>query len=1093
LSQRFCNGCGAKLNDSGAPAHSYTPAHLAERVLISRSALEGERKLVTVLFADMAGFTALAERLDPEAVHSILEGCFEILTRSVHRYEGTVNQFTGDGIMALFGAPVAHEDHAVRALRAALTIRQDLQAYDAKVRREWQATCQMRIGINTGIVVVGRIGDNLRMDYTAIGDTTNVAARLQQNAPPGAIWVAEATHRLCEAGFIWDRLPPTKMHGRTEPVQPFELVDLRGTVFGKFDEPGGHALTPLIGREHELQQLEEAWARARLGRGRVVSVVGEAGLGKTRLLHEFKRSLRSGPNSRLYEGSCFAHGDASSYLPFRDLLKALFHLEVVSSNADATRRISNGVSDLGLNAAAIVPFLLNVLSYPVADPTFRALPAQVVRERTQAALRAIIGAVAARQPLVLVIEDLHWIDEATQEVVSGLVDDAESLSMLLLLVFRPEYLHDWRERAHYSRISVGRLPSPSSAEMVRAVLRKPHAVWLALRQLSQLQSAEMVQQILDTKGVSSQLEQWVADTTDGNPLFIEELLRSLIENGDLVRRGDSWALETSLEALSLPRTLQGLILARVDRLNDELKEVLQVGSVIGRVFNPALLAETLGRDVRLALSDLEELELVYREGDTSPAMYSFKHVLSQQAVYDALLRSKRERYHGQVGRAIESMYPDRLNEHCELLALHYEQSATPSRAVEHLQRANRKAIGVSAMADAQGYFERAQRLLAQLPDDQENNHRRLTMVLDQVFVALALFKYREYHDLLSSHAYLAERLGDRRLLGAFHARVGWCQWSMGEFAAGIDTLNRAAEHCSAAGNDDDLGLALMTRAWCELARGEFECAVQSCHDGLDALERKLDLQSYVRTYAAATVSHSYLGRWNAAQAAGAKAIEAGERYGDAGATSFAATVSSWNYARMGDLEKALALADLALAKARSPADTLFAQGSRAYVQCRSGQAAQAAEVLSGVVAVIRSMRFPACETFALYFCEALWRAGDFTRAKAAVAECLGVVEPCGMSFFVACAKMLLGEVLLAEGAADLPSVARHFEESAAIFSKLGTHNELALSWSGCGRVQQMAGNREGARDYLQRSLHLFEQLGTLLEPAQVRRALDTVG
>jgi tetratricopeptide (TPR) repeat protein len=821
-------------------------------------------------------------------------------------------------------------------------------------------------------------------------------------------------------------------------------------------------------------------------------VVGEAGLGKTRLLHEFRRVLdASSGATAVYEGSCFAHADTSSYLPFRDLLRVLFRLQETDSAEQVAQRVAGAASELGVDPAAVTPFVLNVLSYSVDDEVFRALPAHVVRERTVAALRAVIVAAAVRRPLVLIIEDLHWIDEATEEVLSGLVSDVEGANVLLVLVFRPEYLHDWGDRAHHSWIALTRLPSPSSAEMIRAVLEKPHAVWIALRQLSADQSSEMVSRILDSKGIPPALERLVVSATEGNPLFIEELLLSLIESGDLLRCGQDWFLDQPAAASRLPRTLQGILLARVDRLNDELKEILQIASVIGRVFSSAVLAKACKRDSAVdALAALEELELVYRVTDASSLTYSFKHVLCQQAVYDSLLRAKRQRYHAQVGRAIEALYPNRAQEHCEVLGFHYERSTNIDKAVDYLRMANRKSVGVSAMADAQDYFQRASKLLDTLPRDARNDQRRLELVLDQVFVALALFKYREYHELLEQHASIADALGDRRLLGAFHARVGWCQWAIGDFAAGIRTLDLAAEHCRAAGNDDDLGLALMTRAWCELGRGDFEPALASCEAALRALESKFDLQSYVRTRSAATTVNAYLGRWEQAIAEGRKAVEIAGQYGDSGATSFAAMIATWPYAFMGALEPALDLANMALDKAVSPADRLFAQGSRALVHCKMGQPAHAADALSEVVTVIRSMRFPACETYSLYYCEALCQAGELEQARIALGECLAIVEGCGMKFYAATARRLLGEVALAEGPAHSAEAEGYFRQSMCVFEELGAEPELALAWDGYGRLRRDSGDAAGAREYLSRALHVFDRLGTRRESDRVRAALQ---
>ncbi len=1106
----FCDGCGA-ARPAPSPV-SYTPPHLEAHVLVSRSAIEGERKLVTVLFADLAGFTAIAEQLDPEAVHAIMEGCFAILVRCVHRFEGRVNQFTGDGIMAIFGAPVAHEDHAARALRAALAIGADLQAYEQEVHRRWGVSCRMRIGINTGIALVGPIGDNLRLDYTAVGDTTNLAARLQQSAPAGAIWVSQATHRLASAQFEWEALEPLRVRGREEPVRVLALLALRATPAASVDPSSERALTPLIGREQELKQLEDAWVEARQGRGRVVSIVAEAGLGKTRLLHEFKRKVAARSNT-FYEGSCFDHGQSSAYLPFRELLKSLFQLESVDSDIDGAARVGRAVAELGLDAT-VAAAVCSLLSYPVATEP-RAMSAQVIRD----ALRAIVVAVASRRPVVLVIEDLHWIDQATQELVTGLVDQAHGLQLLLVFVFRPEYLSKWEKLKDHPLIALTGLPSPSSAEMVRAVLARPQATWVALRRISPQQSVEMVCQILSAAAIPAELEALITETTDGNPLFIEELVVSLIEGGTLVRRGDEWSFEPPPETLRVPDRVQNLFAARVDRLEESLKEFLKIAAVIGRVFRAAVVARVAGNSqVEPSLQALEALELIYRLPDSNPTTYSFKHVLCQEAVYGQIRDAKKRQYHEQVARAIEELYADRLDEHCELLAHHYAFSAALSatseddaaqrygglsvpedhpkrldKAIDYLKAANRKAIGVSAMAEAQRYYNHACEGLKLTPVDLRNQRRKLELVLDQVFVALALFTYRDYHKLLQEHAEVAERLGDRRLLGAFHARVGWCQWSIGDFAAGIETLNTAVAHCSASGNDEDLGFALMTRAWCELGRGEFEEALVSCRGALSALDRKFDLQAYVRTRAAASVVNGYLGRWSEAIAEGTKAIEAAERFKDAGATSFAAMLATWAHGFQGDLEQALKVANYAVSKGDSPADKLFATGSWALVQCRMGHAAKAADALADVVAVIRPMRFPACETFGLYYCEALVRSGELAKAKAQIADCLQVLEPSDAAFYVACAKRLLAEVALAEGGDQLAVAGRHFESSKSVFERVGATNELALVWAGIGRLRQKEGDRDGAIEYLTKALQTFERLGTRIEPDSVKRTLAELG
>ena len=394
---------------------AYTPKHLAEKILTTRGALEGERKQVTVLFADVAGFSTLSARLDPEDVHTIMDGCFEILTQQVHRYEGTINQYTGDGIMALFGAPITHEDHAVRACYAALGIQTALRDYGEAVQRRWGVSFQMRLGLNTGVVVVGRIGDDLRMDYTAQGDTVNRAAHLQQMASPGATWAAEATYGPAGAAFEWQALGPLPVKGSTDPVAVYALCG-RHASRSRFDAVTRRGLTRFVGRDLELERLRDAWGQAQQGHGQVVSVVGEVGLGKSRLLYEFKQQLAR-QQARYIEGTCFTYGDSISYLPFLDIVRALCALEEGAPEAEAKRRIGDHLATLEVEASIIVPSLHHLLSFTVDDPLFLQLPPELVRQRTVEALTTLVMAEARHRPLVMILEDVHWIDKATEEVV----------------------------------------------------------------------------------------------------------------------------------------------------------------------------------------------------------------------------------------------------------------------------------------------------------------------------------------------------------------------------------------------------------------------------------------------------------------------------------------------------------------------------------------------------------------------------------------------------------------------------------------------------------------------------------------------------
>jgi class 3 adenylate cyclase/tetratricopeptide (TPR) repeat protein len=1082
---RFCSNCGAPRPREGA---------------------EVEKKVVTMLFVDIVNSSDWVDRLSPEVAQQMVQEFHERVFMCVKRYGGEVNHPEGDGAMALFGAPKAHEQHEVRALRAALAIRDDLQEFDREVRHSQGVRCQVRMGLNTGAVVAGPIGNQSLQAYTAIGAPVHLTRRLQQAAPPGAIWVSEATRQRDEGLFSWEQLEVGMARGLKDRFV-YALLERRNQLGGKFDALGGRTLTPLVGRDHELRQLEAAWATARRGSGRVVAVVGEAGLGKTRLLHEFRRTVDLSA-ATVSEGSCVDHGDPTPYLPFRELLKGLFHLHDAESESEAVRRVGEEVRRLGLSLSD-ESAILNVLSYPVEDRAFRALTANFLNERTVRALRSVIKETARRQPLVLVIEDLHWIDEATGEVVISLIRDLESQSLLVVLALRPEETR----------------PAPAGQasifQKIREELEKTSlATTIQLDRVSPEQSSQMVRHILGTPSLPADIEQRLLQMTDGYPLFVEEIVLSLVQRRALTQRGEQWLLEAPDEPSlrTPPEALTTMFQARVDRLDDDLKEIVRVASVMGRVFTASMLDKASGRisDIESALNKLAELELVYPQPAAAAGTYAFKHAMCQRAVYDSIVGPSLQQFHERVGRAIEDLHHDRRQEHCELLAHHFRKSVNlhesaerlkklaPSspeygeelkrlqRVLGYLRQANGKAIGMSAMTGAQAYFKGALEVLKALPENDSTSLLKFDLVLEQVFVTLALFTFRDYYKTLEEHEATARRLGDARRKGAFAARVGWCEWAQGDFEKGIVTLNQAVEDCRSANNDDDLGFALMTRAWCELDLGDFRPALLTCVNAIDALERKPDLQSYVRTRAAAAAVHAYLGNWKAAIAEGRQAVERSREYDASGATSFAAMIGTWPYVFMGDMRGALEMAELARATALDFADQLFAKGNHALVRCRFGgksEATEAAKDLAEVVGVIHYMQFPACETFDLYYCEALWRSGDLERARSALDTCLTIVGKSNMKYYQACAWRLIGEVALAEGRAQRDLARQSFQKSAAGFKAVGAENDYALALAGWGRQRIADADRAGAEGHLREALAIFERLGTLREPDVVRGIL----
>jgi class 3 adenylate cyclase len=588
---KFCGECGCGLSkpleapplDYSVPK-SYTPRFLAEKILTTRSTMEGERKLVTVLFADVASFTTLSEKLDPEEVHGILDGCFKILMDEIHKYEGTINQFTGDGVMALFGAPIAHEDHAQRACYAALSSQKALAFYEEKVKREFGVEFKMRMGLNSGPVIVGSIGDDLRMDYTAVGDTTNLASRMESLAKPGSVLVPRATHRLVKEYFEFQSLGEMEVKGKEEPQEAYELIRA-GEVATRIGASVAKGLTRFVGRTSSMAALMESWEKAQSGSGQVVGLVGEAGVGKSRLLLEFRYRLPK-DEFRYLEGRCVHYGGAMSYLPFLDILRSYFGIKEGEREAIIKKGIAERVLKLEEKLKAILTPLQDLLSLKVEDEGYLELEPKGRREKIFEALRDLLLRESQERPLVMAVEDLHWIDKTSEEFLDYFIGWLANAKVLLILVYRPEFTHRWGNKSYFSRIGLDELTLQSSAELVKAILEEGEAV--------------------------PELRDLILNRAAGNPLFMEELTHALLENGTIERKDKQYVLTRTSSDLQVPDTIQGIIAARLDRLEENLKRIMQVASVIGREFAFRILQAISGmhEELKSSLLNLQGLEFI---------------------------------------------------------------------------------------------------------------------------------------------------------------------------------------------------------------------------------------------------------------------------------------------------------------------------------------------------------------------------------------------------------------------------------------------------------------------------------------------------
>lgn len=771
VTAKFCSAC-AHPTGRGTQATAarfatpdvYTPKHLAEKILTSKAALEGERKHVTILFADLKGSMELLADRDPEEARKLLDPVLERMMEAVHRYEGTVNQVMGDGIMALFGAPVAHEDHAVRACYAALRMQDSLRRYADDTRRSHGVEIQIRVGLNSGEVVVRSVGSDLRMDYTAVGQTTHLAARMEQLAAPGTVRLTVETVRLAE-GYVEVRsLGPIPVKGLPEPIEIFELTgaELART---RLQAAAVRGLTRFVGRDAEVEHLRRVLGQAGAGRGQVVAIVGEAGVGKSRLVYEFTHSHRV-QDWLILEASSVSYGKATSYLPVIDLLKAYFRIGDRDDHREMRAKVLGRVLGLDRAFEPLLPPLLALLDVPVEDAAWQSLDPPERRQRTLDAVKRLLLRESLGQPLLVVFEDLHWVDRETQALLDSLVESLAAARLLLLVNYRPEYEHRWGSKAAYSHIRLDSLPAASAAELLAALLG-PDPELAALTQM-------LVKR--------------------GNPFFLEETVRTLVETGALAGQRGAYRLTRPVETLQVPATVQTILAARIDRLPAEEKRLLQAASVIGKHVPYALLAaiaEQPEDNLPRGLAHLQEAEFLYETQLFPDLEVTFKHALTHDVAYAGLLGERRRSLHAAVVTGIERLYADRLVEHVERLAHHARQGEIWDKAVRYLRQAGAKALLRSANREAATCFEQALDALQRLPERPGAIADSLDIRFDLRAALMPLGEFRRMGAVVEEAEALAEAASDQHRLGhalnfkAIHLIHG------GDFAAALRNGRRA--------------------------------------------------------------------------------------------------------------------------------------------------------------------------------------------------------------------------------------------------------------------------------------------------------------
>jgi class 3 adenylate cyclase len=815
----FCGTCGAPLSGAAVPA-SPAPRQpetapglqvMPERPDTAPAA-DGERKTVTALFADIKGSTALEEKLDPEEARALVDPALRLMIDAVHHYDGYIVQSTGDGIFALFGAPLAHEDHPQRSLYAALRMRDGLVRYSTKLREAGNPPIEARIGVNTGEVVVRSITTGAgQTEYTPIGHTTNLASRMQAIAPTGSIAATDTTRKLCEGYFSFRALGPTRVKGISLPVEVHEVTGL-GPLRTRLQRAAGRGLTKFVGREHEIAEMRRALALVGQGRGQIVAAIGEAGLGKSRLFFEFRATAQAG--CLVLETFSVSHGKAAAYVPVIELLNNYFEIAAEDDTRKRREKITGKVLALDRTLEDTLPYLFALLGMAETAEALAGMDPNVRRRRTLEAIKRILLRESLNQPVIVVFEDLHWIDEQTQALLNLLADSIGTAKILMLLNYRPEYRHEWGSRTYYRQLRLDPLGRKSADELLTALLGE----------------APELQPVRRT----------VIERSEGNPFFIEELVQALFDEGVLIRNG-AIAVARPLAEARLPTTVQGVLAARIDRLAPAEKDLLQTLAVIGREFPLGLVRKVSGRpeaELDGMLAHLQSAEFIYEQPALADLEYTFKHALTREVAYGSLLGERRKFLHQRIAREIEQSFAALAEAQPELLAQHFGLAGLPDPASSYRERAGDRAAARSAYAEALLHFNAGIEEAGRMPEGPDRDRHQLALLL-KLGPALAVIKgpqdaevektYLRAHDLATS-------LGD----GSELFRAAWGLW----LAANIQQTEMArtrAEELVELGSrlhDDDLLLEAFHCRWSTaFFRGDTPAAVDDAREGVKRYDR----------------------------------------------------------------------------------------------------------------------------------------------------------------------------------------------------------------------------------------------------------------
>ncbi|UCF84870.1 MAG: AAA family ATPase [Desulfobacteraceae bacterium] len=1073
----FCDECGQDLMEEQKPKELTPPP-------------EGERKYVTVLFSDLSGYTAMSDKLDPEEVKEIMSRIFGEIAQVVTKYEGFIEKFVGDAVMALFGVPKAHEDDPVRAILAAREIHDLVDGLSPEIEKKIGQPISMHTGVNTGLVVTGEV-DMEKGTHGVAGDTINLASRLSSLAKGGEILVGPDTYRQAEGHFTFECLEPTMVKGKADPIQVYKALSQRDKPITIHRLSGLRA--ELIGRKAEVGQLMEAAESLKEGKGRIFSICGDAGTGKSRLVEDFKATLDL-EEIQWFEGHAYAYAQNIPYFPLIDFLNGIFHIEERDSSEKIRKKIESGIKGITGNSREMVPYVGNL--YALTYPELEDVSAELWKNRLEEAVKAILTALAKRAPTVFFLEDLHWADRSFVELLRRALLEIRQPA-IVLCVYRPPF-------------------SLFTSHQLNSVNKLYHEI--RLQDLSLSDAQDMLASLLGTENIPSELKRWVQNKAEGNPFYLEELVNTLIESEAMIQENGGWKITRPIAETNISSSIHGLISGRLDRLEKETKRILQEASVIGRAFLYEILIKVSELDDRIdrGLSTLERLDLIRTRSFEPDLEYMFKHPLTQEVVYNGLLKKERQEIHEQVAQVMERLFEDRLSEFYEALAYHFALGRSVNKAVEYLVKAGEKSLARYAVEEAHEYYKKAYDILGPKENKTEEEKRLFTDMLNSWgYVYYCLGEFKEFINLFNSHKALVESLGDQARLGMFYAWLGIAHYMAGQQKDSYDYLRSALELGERSGAQKVVGYACTWLTWACALLGLFDEGIGYGKRAQEIAETfPADQYLFFKSLAGMCFIYFWQGNTKKLFEGAKRLLDYGEKTANSRSKVFGHFINAAGHLATGDMALCRKESEKTVGAALDPFYLQFGKLTLGQSYFFDGQLQEAEGTFELLLNFCEKRGVGSLSGFANLFVSTILIAkGNMKQGFRKFEETQEVLLKSHMKLGYAQSEYILGVVYTQFITGPSPGLAtlaknigfivknapfaekkaeQHFNKAIELLRKMGAKGILGQALLGLGQLYKAKKRNEQARECFSEAVHLFTECDAHIYLKQVKGALTSL-